>query len=126
MSIGAGGFDDDNNAETSEPGFGETKSEGETDTGDETGNAEIVSGSEDNASGDPSMSDDGSRVFFESAAGLTPQALNDVVIGTGERGIHEGGSGSYTVYPIYARNVYEWESEGVAAVPRGSRQVAYI
>jgi DNA-binding beta-propeller fold protein YncE len=66
---------------------------------------------------DPTMSDDGSRVFFESPVGLTPQALDDVQIATagevfGERIEEE-------TAPVYAQNVYEWEAEGVGSCPVG-------
>jgi hypothetical protein len=47
---------------------------------------------------DPSMSNDGSFVFFESPVGLTPGALNDVPV--------NGGG------PYLAENVYEWEAPG--------------
>ena len=45
---------------------------------------------------DPTMSHDGSFVFFESPAALTPRALNEVPVGT--LGKHQE----------YAENVYEW------------------
>jgi hypothetical protein len=47
---------------------------------------------------DPSMSNDGSFVFFESPVGLTPGALNDAPV---------NGGGSYL-----AQNIYEWEAPG--------------
>ncbi len=49
---------------------------------------------------DPTMSDDGARVFFTSPLGLTPKALNDVPLDA------EG---------HYAQNVYEWEEDGAGA-----------
>ena len=48
---------------------------------------------------DPSMSDSGDLVFFESAAGLVPGALNNVHV-TGNPG-------------VLAENVYEWAADGV-------------
>jgi hypothetical protein len=54
--------------------------------------------------GDPTMSDDGSRVFFMSPIALTPQALDRVPIDS---------SGHL------AENVYEWEQAGVGACPLG-------
>ncbi len=46
---------------------------------------------------DPTMSDDGNFVFFQSADGLTPQAFDDVPAGSNGR---------------LAVNVYEWEAPG--------------
>lgn len=57
---------------------------------------------------DPTMSDDGSRVFFQSPVGLAPHALYDVQIGVETDG-----------QPVYAQNVYEWEQEGVGSCPAG-------
>ena len=63
VSIGEDGFNDNGNAGA--------------------GDATSCSGSEEmrRPRGDPTMSNDGSYVFFESPVGLTPQALNDVPIG---------------------------------------------
>jgi len=55
---------------------------------------------------DPTMSDDGSRVFFDSPVGLTPAARDDLQIGEVRPG-----------EPDYAQNVYEWESEGAGSCP---------
>jgi hypothetical protein len=82
VSVGEDGFDDDGNAGV--------------------GNATIVpafqAGSNDrlgSSRGDPTMSNNGAYVFFQSPLGLTPHALNDASDGHG-----------------YARNVYEWEAPG--------------
>jgi hypothetical protein len=56
---------------------------------------------------DPTMSHDGAYVFFESPAGLTPQALDYVQIGTLETG------------PQYAENVYEWHDGHVYLISDG-------
>src|SRR6185312_893392 len=48
---------------------------------------------------DPSMSDNGDLVFFESSAGLVPGVLDDVHV-TGNAG-------------VLAENVYEWAADGV-------------
>ena len=56
---------------------------------------------------DPTMSDDGSRVFFESPQALAPHALDDVEIAD-DSGI-----------PSDAENVYEWEQPGVGSCPDG-------
>ena len=61
---------------------------------------------------DPTMSNDGTRVFFESPVGLTPQALDNAQIGTTRTGPGETG-------PKYAENVYEWEQEGAGSCPSG-------
>jgi hypothetical protein len=91
VSIGADGYDDDGNG-----GFG---------------NAEIATPSRRTVPGrqDPTMSNDGSRVFFQSPIGLTPRALDDVEVGTTEV--------SHTAQ--YANNVYEWEQQGVGSCPSG-------
>jgi hypothetical protein len=88
ISVGANGFDDDGNggvgdAAIKPPTIGES--------------ADVGSGR-----GDPTMSDDGSYVFFQSPVGLTANALNDVVLGHG---------GPFD-QPGYAQNVYEWEAPG--------------
>jgi DNA-binding beta-propeller fold protein YncE len=57
---------------------------------------------------DPSMSDDGSRVFFSSPVALAPHALDDLPIGVERGGLQ-----------LYAQNVYEWEQEGVGSCPAG-------
>ncbi len=52
---------------------------------------------------DPTMSNDGSYVFFESPVGLTPHALNDVRTPTG----------------ALANNVYEWHEGTVSLISDG-------
>jgi hypothetical protein len=59
---------------------------------------------------DPTMSDDGSYVFFQSPNALTQHALNDVKIGTEDRGEHA---------PLYAENVYEWHEGEVHLISDG-------
>jgi hypothetical protein len=56
---------------------------------------------------DPSMSHDGSYVFFESPVGLTPRALDEVAVG------ELGGR------PTYAENVYEWHEGKVSLISDG-------
>ncbi len=56
---------------------------------------------------DPTMSHDGAFVFFESPVGLTPGALNDVQIGSGQEGV------------IYEQNVYEWHEGHVYLISDG-------
>jgi hypothetical protein len=56
---------------------------------------------------DPTMSNDGSYVFFTSPVGLTPRALNDVPV-----------TGSETGY-VYAQNVYEWHEGRVYLISDG-------
>jgi hypothetical protein len=60
---------------------------------------------------DPSMSDDGSYVFFMSPLALTAGALNDVQIGTVEI------SGKQV--PAYAENVYEYHEGNVSVISDG-------
>lgn len=92
ISIGERGFDDNGNRSSPTPC-------------EQLGCPEDASiarpGFEESPRRDPTMSDDGSLVFFESPVGLTPGALDDARIGTDGEG-----------KPIYARNVYEWEAEG--------------
>jgi len=57
---------------------------------------------------DPSMSDDGSFVFFQSPVGLTAGAPDDVQIGSEESGD-----------PVYAQNVYEWHEGRVSLISDG-------
>jgi DNA-binding beta-propeller fold protein YncE len=57
--------------------------------------------------GDPTMSDDGSRVFFESPVALTPGALDDVPIGV------------LGITKEYASNVYEWREGRVYLLSDG-------
>jgi hypothetical protein len=56
------------------------------------------------------MSDDGSRVVFEDADALTPDALNDVVL------VAHTNNGQ----PIYAENIYEWERAGTGSCAAGT------
>jgi hypothetical protein len=68
---------------------------------------------------DPTMSDDGSFVFFESPVGLTPGALNDVRIGTNNE--------EAPAQPIYAENVYEWHEGQVYLISDGrDTSIAFI
>ena len=66
--------------------------------------AQIAPGVEAERSG-PSMSDDGSRVFFQSPVGLTVGALDDAR------------AGEVNGREVLAQNVYEWEREGVGSCP---------
>ncbi|HEX4306465.1 MAG TPA: hypothetical protein VHZ54_10530 [Solirubrobacterales bacterium] len=68
------------------------------------------------ARANPTMSDDGRYVFFESPAALTPGALDEVPTG----GIQSGGS-EHPGEPELAENVYEWAAPGTPSCtePRG-------
>jgi hypothetical protein len=93
ISIGNNGFNDNGNAGTQD--------------------ATIVPGvdgylSNGSRRGDPTMSDDGSYVFFMSPNGLTPQALNDVPIGT-----------DVAALTVYANNIYEWHEGHVFLISDG-------
>ncbi len=87
VSIGQDGFDDDGNA-------GARSGLGTTIVPAGFGGAQLGP-----ARGDPTMANDGARIFFQSSAALTPHALNGEVDG--------------------AQNVYEWEQEGVGSCPSG-------
>ena len=57
--------------------------------------------------GDPTMSNDGSYVFFQSPVALTPHALNDVL------------TAGHRSHPEYAQNVYEWHEGHVYLISDG-------
>jgi hypothetical protein len=59
---------------------------------------------------DPTMSHDGSFVFFQSPVALTPGALNEVRIGTNR---------AIPPVPLYAGNVYEWHEGHVHLISDG-------
>lgn len=85
VSIGERGFNDNGNAGT--------------------GNARIavIGANIGEPRRDPTMSDDGRFVFFQSPVGLTPGALDDVPVnGRGESA-------------DLAQNIYEWEAEGTGS-----------
>ena len=85
LSIGVRGFNDDGNA---------------TKAGAQIVPAlRAVNGAPAGARRDPTMSDDGRFVFFESPAALTPGALDEREIATSNG------------HPVYAQNVYEWEAD---------------
>jgi hypothetical protein len=88
VSIGQDGYDDDGNA-----GGGEASI-----VPPSTAFSQEQAGP---SRGDPTMSNNGDYVFFQSPIGLTPSALNDIPITT-----LKGGSSEY------AENVYEWEAGG--------------
>jgi hypothetical protein len=98
VSIGKNGFDDNGNAGV--------------------GNAQIVEGNKGYAGrlgggrGDPTMSDDGSYVFFMSPIALTAGALNDVQIGIEE-------PSSAHPQTAYAQNVYEYHEGNVSLISDG-------
>jgi len=91
ISIGDDGFNDDGNA-----GIGDASIVPATGA---HGPSDVVP-----SRGDPTMSNDGSYVFFQSPIALTPQALNDVIVN------REVENEKY--YKSYAENVYEWEAPG--------------
>jgi hypothetical protein len=98
VSVGEEGFNDDGNADT--------------------GDASIVWAAEGSqhagpARGDPTMSDNGEYIFFQSPIALTPHAVNDVVTGLepeGRNGVTE---------PEYAENVYEYHDGHVYLISDG-------
>ncbi len=103
ISIGEGGFDDNGNA-----GMGEaTIVPAETGWYKRPGVARA----------DPTMSNDGAYVFFQSPVALTPGALNDVP--TGET--YDESSSRFGAYgtPVYAQNVYEYHEGDVYLISDG-------
>jgi hypothetical protein len=92
VSTGQAGFNDNGNG-----GFGDAFIVAGTSTSIQAGPMRT----------DPTMSDDGSFVFFESAIALTPHALNDVPIGEQEGQTR------------YAENVYEYHEGRVSLISDG-------
>jgi NHL repeat len=94
ISIGLAGFNDDGNAGIGDARLALAES---TDLG--------------RLPGHPTMSADGTKVFFTSPVGLTPQALNDVPF-NGRGGL--------------AQNVYEWETDGSGGCTRPEGCISLI
>lgn len=96
VSIGEQGFNDNGN--------------------DAQGDASFVRAQEGDAQNparrDPTMSDDGSYVFFQSPAGLTPGALNNRPVTGNPHAL--------------AENVYEWEAQGRGGCEQASGCVSLI
>jgi hypothetical protein len=90
ISIGNGGFNDNGNAGV----------------GDATIVGPPIIPAPGPMRGDPTMSNDGAYVFFQSPVGLTPQALNDVVIAS-------------ITGVVYAQNVYEYHEGHVYLISDG-------
>jgi hypothetical protein len=64
-----------------------------------------------------SVSADGSYVFFQSIAGLTPQALDQQVIGHAQGG---------AALPIYANNVYQYHAGRVSLISDGQDVSSFV
>jgi hypothetical protein len=92
LSKGQHGFNDDGNA-----GEGDANIVEPFEVGDHVAGPSVA---------DPTMSDDGSYVFFESPVGLTRGALNDVVIRT-------------NIATGFAMNVYEYHDGEVSLISDG-------
>ena len=105
ISIGNDGFNDNGNRSTPTP-----CSENECPE-----NATIVQ-SEERPRRDPTMSDNGEYVFFQSPVGLTPQALDDAPIGVENENTSDPG---ITHNTVYAQNVYEWHQGHVYLISDG-------
>jgi DNA-binding beta-propeller fold protein YncE len=91
ISVGEHGFNDNGNADMGATGLGEAG----------IAEPDVIHAGFPRL--DPTMSNDGSYVFFESPVGLTPQALNDVPTTNG----------------AYAENVYEWREGKVYLISDG-------
>jgi hypothetical protein len=100
VSVGQEGFDDDGNQ-----GVGDASIVAALTQGVEGGSVPVRS--------DPSMSANGEFVFFRSPVGLTPGALNDVVVGP-KVNPHEKPVGV-----VYAQNYYEWHDGVVSLISDG-------
>jgi hypothetical protein len=92
ISTGSNGFNDNGNAGA---------------VGAGAGDAIIATASGSPVRRDPTMSDDGSYVFFQSPVGLTARALDDV-----QAGVVRG-------RPVYAENLYEWHEGHVYLISDG-------
>jgi hypothetical protein len=107
VSVGDRGFNDNGNRSAGTPcGTGicsEDASIAEPQAGHRAGAARS----------DPTMSHDGSFVFFRSPVALTPGALDDVRVGV------EGGGGVGGILPGYAQNVYEYHDGRVFLISDG-------
>ncbi len=101
ISIGDRGFNDNGNRQGSTPCFGSFCSE-------DAGIAHPDVNVPDPIRLDPTMSHDGSFVFFESPVALAPGALDDVRVGTSSGGT-----------PTYAENVYEYHDGRVYLISDG-------
>jgi hypothetical protein len=101
VSIGNDGFDDDGNAAAAPATIVPSRADAEELPGSHPGPLRD----------DPTMSDDGEYVFFESPAALAPHALNDVVVN------HT--SIKFGSHPVYAVNVYEWHEGHVYLISDG-------
>ncbi len=107
ISIGDEGFNDNGNRSVATP-----CSNGGTSCSESAGTALADVGPVGRRL-DPTMSNDGSYVFFESPVALTPRALDDVQIGAEEG--PPAGAGK----PIYAQNVYEYHEGRVYLISDG-------
>jgi hypothetical protein len=98
ISIGEGGFNDNGNRAAPTPcSLDGLCSE----------DASIVRPYVSSARTDPTLSHDGTRVFFMSPLALTPRALDDVPVTTPNG------------QPQYAQNVYEWHAGHVSLISDG-------
>ncbi len=93
ISIGSRGFNDNGNAGTRDANIVHAQRGWELGVG--AGRA------------DPTLSHDGSYVFFESPVALTPGALDDVFVG------------NFPTGPQYAENVYEYHDGNVSLISDG-------
>jgi hypothetical protein len=103
ISIGEKGFNDNGNGGAR----GEELSSGKH-AGDATIAEPISGGGSVPLRLDPTMSDDGTFVFFQSGVALTPGALNDVPVGQGS-----------PLNERYAQNVYEYHEGHVSLISDG-------
>jgi hypothetical protein len=103
ISIGNYGFDDNGNRSTATPCNIEQECSEE---------ALLAPSRSLGGRRDPTMSDNGEYVFFQSSVGLTPQALDDTPTGS-----EEGSQGNEV--PAYAQNVYEWHAGHVSLISDG-------
>lgn len=105
ISIGDRGFNDNGNTQERSP----CESENSKFCSEDAGIAQPDLSVPGPVRLDPTMSHDGSFVFFESPVALAPGALNDVRVGTG---VDES-------TPTYAQNVYEYHDGRVYLISDG-------
>jgi NHL repeat len=107
VSIGRRGFNDNGNSD---------KGDASIKAADVSGYPPFRSGP---AKANPTMSDDGRYVFFQSPNALAPGALDDVQLGTEEVSANK-------IIPYYAQNVYEWEEPGAGGCSEPSGCVTLL
>jgi hypothetical protein len=107
ISVGNDGFNDNGNRSSPSP----CNAAGEC-----YESARIAQEALSSSRSDPTMSDNGQFIFFQSPVALTPGALDDVVV---DRIVEQGQQGAKGLRTVYAQNVYEWHEGHVYLISDG-------